>query len=107
MRRNVRQEVPRAFCEGEANGSKPLDQKIDNAEWGIHLENLGRETSKLFEAFHMEIGSVTAEAVAPNMKEMFTPPLVAEMDIQPWREMVKTLANFLTEEQKRNKVIVE
>ncbi|KAL2632923.1 hypothetical protein R1flu_004402 [Riccia fluitans] len=102
-----KEEVPCAFCEGEASGSKPLDQKIDYAEWEICLENLGRETSKLFEAFHVEIGSVTMEAVARNMKEMFTPPPVAKTDIQPWREMVKTLANFLTEEQKRNKVIVE
>ncbi|KAL2613908.1 hypothetical protein R1flu_025600 [Riccia fluitans] len=29
-------EVPRAFCEGEASGSKPLDLKLDFAEWGTH-----------------------------------------------------------------------
>ncbi|KAL2614150.1 hypothetical protein R1flu_025842 [Riccia fluitans] len=102
-----KEEVPRAFCEGEANRSKPLDQKIDYDEWGIHLESLGHETSKLFEAFHVEVGSVTAEAVARNMKEMFAPPSVAKADIQPLKEMVKNLAKLLTEEQKRNKEIIE
>ncbi|KAL2653382.1 hypothetical protein R1flu_021510 [Riccia fluitans] len=102
-----KEEVPRAFCEGEANGSKPLDQKIDYVEWGNRVESLGHETSKLFEAFHVEIGSVTAEAMARNMKEMFALPPVVIADIQPWKEMVKTLANFLTEEKKRTKVIVE
>ncbi|KAL2609978.1 hypothetical protein R1flu_028551 [Riccia fluitans] len=102
-----KEEVPRAFCEGEASGSKPLDQKIDYAKWGIRLESLGHETSKLFEAFHVEVGSVIAEAVARNMKEMFAPPPVAEADIQPWKEMVKALTNLLTEEQKSTKAIVE
>ncbi|KAL2612023.1 hypothetical protein R1flu_023715 [Riccia fluitans] len=91
----------------EASGSKPLDLKIDYDEWGIRLESLGHETSKLFEAFHMEVGSVTTEAVARNMREMFAPPPVAEADLQPWKEMVKNLANFLTKDQKRNKAIVE
>ncbi|KAL2630905.1 hypothetical protein R1flu_015591 [Riccia fluitans] len=76
-----KEEIPRAFCKGEANRSKPLDQKIDYAEWGIHVESLGRETSKLFEVFHVEIGSVTPEAMARNMKEMFALPPVAEADI--------------------------
>ncbi|KAL2636287.1 hypothetical protein R1flu_007766 [Riccia fluitans] len=71
-----KEEVPRAFCEDKASRSKPLDQKLDYDEWGIRLESLGHEISKLFEAFHMEIGSVTAEAVARNMKEMFAPPPV-------------------------------
>ncbi|KAL2641465.1 hypothetical protein R1flu_009052 [Riccia fluitans] len=76
MRRKFKEpkeEVPSTFCEGEVSGSKPLDQKItiDYDEWGICLESLRRETSKLFEAFHMEVGSVTAEAVAWNMKEIF------------------------------------
>ncbi|KAL2644537.1 hypothetical protein R1flu_012124 [Riccia fluitans] len=102
-----KEEVPRAFCEGEANGSKPLGQKIDYAEWKNRVESLGRETSKLFEAFHVEIGNVTTEAMARNMKGMFAPPPVAEADIQPWREMVKTLASLLTEEQKRTRAIVE
>ncbi|KAL2653412.1 hypothetical protein R1flu_021540 [Riccia fluitans] len=102
-----KEEVPHAFCEGEPSGSKPLEQKIDYVEWGIRVENLGRETSKLFEAFHVEIGSVIAEAVAQNMKEMFAPPPVVEADIQPWREMMKNLATLLTEEQKRTKVVVE
>ncbi|KAL2620034.1 hypothetical protein R1flu_000239 [Riccia fluitans] len=75
------EEVPRVFCEGEASGSKPLDQKLDFAEWGNRVESFGRETSRLFEAFHMEIGSVTAEAVAQNMKEMFVPPPVVETDV--------------------------
>ncbi|KAL2610460.1 hypothetical protein R1flu_029033 [Riccia fluitans] len=91
----------------EASGSKLLDQKINYADWGIYLENLGRETSKLFEAFHVEIGSVTVEAMARNMKEMFAPPPIAEADIKPWKEMVKNLARLLTEKQKRNKVIIE
>ncbi|KAL2629035.1 hypothetical protein R1flu_013721 [Riccia fluitans] len=83
----------------EANRSKPLDLKIDYDEWGIHLESLGRETLKLFKAFHVEVGSVIAEAVARNMKEMFAPPLVAKADIQLWREMMKNLAKLLREEQ--------
>ncbi|KAL2653184.1 hypothetical protein R1flu_021312 [Riccia fluitans] len=103
------EEVSRTFCEGEASKSKPLDQKItiDYDEWGIRLESLGRETLKLFEAFHVEVGSVTAEAVAQNMKEIFAPSPVAEVDIQPWKKMVKILIKLLTEEQKKNKVIVE
>ncbi|KAL2643238.1 hypothetical protein R1flu_010825 [Riccia fluitans] len=100
-------EVPCVFCEGEASGSKPLDQKFDFAEWRNCVENLGRETSRLFEAFHVEIGSVTAEAVAWNMKEMFAPPPVIEMDLQPWKKMVRNLANLLTEDQRRTKAVVE
>ncbi|KAL2612773.1 hypothetical protein R1flu_024465 [Riccia fluitans] len=65
----------------KASGSKPLDLKIDYDEWGICLESLGHETSKLFEAFHVEVSIVIAEAVARNMKEMFAPPPVAEADI--------------------------
>ncbi|KAL2628961.1 hypothetical protein R1flu_013647 [Riccia fluitans] len=80
---------------------------IDNDEWGIRLESLGHETLKLFEAFHVEVGSVTTEAMARNMKEIFAPPLVVEADIQPWKEIVKNLIKLLTEEQKRNKEIVE
>ncbi|KAL2613229.1 hypothetical protein R1flu_024921 [Riccia fluitans] len=101
------EEVPRTFCEGEASGSKPLDQKIDYDEWKIHLESLGRETSKLFEAFHVEVGNVTMEAVARNMREMFAPPPIAEVDIKPWKEMVKNLITLLTAEQKKNKDVVE
>ncbi|KAL2609977.1 hypothetical protein R1flu_028550 [Riccia fluitans] len=48
----------------KSSGSKPLDQKLDFAEWGNHMESLGHETSRLFEVFHMEIGNVTTEAVA-------------------------------------------
>ncbi|KAL2652105.1 hypothetical protein R1flu_020233 [Riccia fluitans] len=59
-----KEEVPRAFCEGEASGSKPLNQKIDYAEWRNRVESLGHETSLLFDAFHVEVGSVTTEAVA-------------------------------------------
>ncbi|KAL2651107.1 hypothetical protein R1flu_019235 [Riccia fluitans] len=33
-----KEEVPHGCCEGEANGSKLLDQKIDYDEWGIRLE---------------------------------------------------------------------
>ncbi|KAL2610964.1 hypothetical protein R1flu_022656 [Riccia fluitans] len=46
------------------------------------------------------------EAVACNMKEIFAPPPVAEVDIQLWKEMVKNLIKFLTEEQKKNKEVV-
>ncbi|KAL2641972.1 hypothetical protein R1flu_009559 [Riccia fluitans] len=35
-----KEEVPHACCEGEARGSKLLDQKIDYNEWGIRLESL-------------------------------------------------------------------
>ncbi|KAL2644197.1 hypothetical protein R1flu_011784 [Riccia fluitans] len=103
------EEVPCTFCEGEASGSKPLAQKrtMDYDDWGIHLESLGRETPKLFEAFHVEVGSVTAEAVARNMKEIFAPPLVVEVDIQPSKEMVKNMIKLLKAEQKKNKDVVE
>ncbi|KAL2641558.1 hypothetical protein R1flu_009145 [Riccia fluitans] len=96
-------EVPRAFCKGEASGSKPLDLKTDFAEWGNCVESFSRETSRLFEAFHVEFESVTAEVVAQNLKEMFAPPPVVETDLQPWKEMVRTLADLLTEEQKKMK----
>ncbi|KAL2642521.1 hypothetical protein R1flu_010108 [Riccia fluitans] len=72
------EEIPCLFSEGKASRSKPLDQKIDFAEWGNHVESFSHETSKLFEVFHVEIGSVIAEAMAQNMKEMFAPPLVVE-----------------------------
>ncbi|KAL2643382.1 hypothetical protein R1flu_010969 [Riccia fluitans] len=57
-------EVPHVFCDGEASGSKPLDQKLDFAKWRNRVESLGHETSRLFEVFHVEIGSVTTEVVA-------------------------------------------
>ncbi|KAL2624217.1 hypothetical protein R1flu_008462 [Riccia fluitans] len=100
-------EVPRAFCEGEASGSKPLDLKLDFAEWGNRVVSFSRETSRLLEAFHVEFGSVTAEVVAQNLKEMFAPPPVVETDLQPWKEMVQTLADLLTEEQKKIKLVAE
>ncbi|KAL2642545.1 hypothetical protein R1flu_010132 [Riccia fluitans] len=100
-------EVSRVFCEGEASGSKPLDLKVDFAEWGNRVESFNRETGRLFEVFHVEFGSVTAEAVARNLKEMFAPPPVVETDLQPWKEMVRTLVDLLTEEQKRIKLVVE
>ncbi|KAL2608312.1 hypothetical protein R1flu_026885 [Riccia fluitans] len=100
-------EVPCVFCEGEASGSKPLDLKLDFAEWGNRVESFGRETSRLFEVFHVEIGSVTAEAVARNLKEMFTPPPIVETDLQPWKKMVRNLIDLLTKEQKRIKLVVE
>ncbi|KAL2624357.1 hypothetical protein R1flu_008602 [Riccia fluitans] len=104
-----KEEVPRTACEGEASGSKPLAQKItvDYDDWEIFLESLGRETSKLFEAFHVEDGNVTVEEIAHNMKEIFAPPLVVEVDIQPWKEMVKNMIKLLTAEQKKNKDVVE
>ncbi|KAL2635684.1 hypothetical protein R1flu_007163 [Riccia fluitans] len=77
------EEVSCIACEGEASGSKPLAQKItvDYDDWGICLESLGRETLKLFEAFHVEVGSVTTKAMARNMKEIFAPPPIVEVDI--------------------------
>ncbi|KAL2628762.1 hypothetical protein R1flu_013448 [Riccia fluitans] len=75
------EEVPCVFCEGEASGSKPLEPKLDFAEWGNCVESLGHETSRLLEAFYMEIGSVITKAVARNMKEMFAPPPVVETDL--------------------------
>ncbi|KAL2610296.1 hypothetical protein R1flu_028869 [Riccia fluitans] len=101
------EEVSCVFCEGEASGSKPLGQKLDFAEWGDRVENLGLETSRLFEAFHVEIGSVTVEAVARNMKEMFAPPPAVETDLQLWKETVRNLPTLLTEEQRRTKAVVE
>ncbi|KAL2628998.1 hypothetical protein R1flu_013684 [Riccia fluitans] len=95
------EEVPRAFCEGEASGSNPLDLKTDFAEWGNRVLSFTRETGRLLEAFHVKFGSVTAEGVARNLKEMFSPPPVVETDLQPWKEMVRTLADLLTEEQKK------
>ncbi|KAL2611991.1 hypothetical protein R1flu_023683 [Riccia fluitans] len=100
-------EVPHVFYEGEASGSKQLDLKLDFAEWGNHVESFSRETGRLFEAFHVEFGSVTTEAVARNLKEMFAPPPIVETDLQPWKEMVRTLVDLLTEEQKKIKLVVE
>ncbi|KAL2632722.1 hypothetical protein R1flu_004201 [Riccia fluitans] len=91
----------------EASKSKPLGQKVDFAEWGNRVESFGHETSKLFEPFHVENGSVTMEAVVRNMKEMFTPPPVVETNLQPWKEMVRNLVDLLTEEQKRIKAVIE
>ncbi|KAL2644785.1 hypothetical protein R1flu_012372 [Riccia fluitans] len=104
-----KEEVPLTFCEGEASRSKPLAQKrtVDYDDWGICLESLGHETSKLFDAFHVEVGSVTTEVVAWNMKEIFAPPHVVEVVIQLWKEMVKNLVKLLMEKQKKNKGIVE
>ncbi|KAL2609613.1 hypothetical protein R1flu_028186 [Riccia fluitans] len=84
-KKEPKEEVPRVFCDGEASRSKPLDQKLDFAEWGNRVESLGGETYRLFKVFHVEIGSVTTEAVARNMKEMFAPPPVVETDLQPWK----------------------
>ncbi|KAL2632747.1 hypothetical protein R1flu_004226 [Riccia fluitans] len=92
-------EVPHVFCEDKASGSKSLDHKLDFAKWGNHVESLGRETSRLFEVFHMEIRSVTTKAMARNMKEMFALPSVVETDLQPWKEMVRNLATLLMKEK--------
>ncbi|KAL2654043.1 hypothetical protein R1flu_022171 [Riccia fluitans] len=100
-------EIPRVICEDEASGSKPLDLKVDFVEWGNRVESFSRETFRLFEAFHIEIGSVIAEAVAWNLTKMFAPPPVVETDLQPWKEMVSTLVDLLAEEQKRIKLVVE
>ncbi|KAL2602987.1 hypothetical protein R1flu_013132 [Riccia fluitans] len=61
-------EIPSVFCEGEASG-------------------------KLLEAFHVEIGSMTAEAVARNMKEMFVSHhhRLFSVIFRPWKEMVRNL----------------
>ncbi|KAL2620243.1 hypothetical protein R1flu_000448 [Riccia fluitans] len=82
------EEVPRVFCEGEASGSKPLNLKLDFAEWGKRVESFSRETARLFEAFHVESRSVTREVVALNLKKMFNPPSIVKTDLQPWKEMV-------------------
>ncbi|KAL2612898.1 hypothetical protein R1flu_024590 [Riccia fluitans] len=89
--------------------SKPLDKKmtVDYHDWGVHLESLGWKTSKRFKAFHMEVGSVTTEAIVQNMEQIFAPPLVAEVDIQPWKKMVKNLIKLLREEQKKNWEVIE
>ncbi|KAL2628679.1 hypothetical protein R1flu_013365 [Riccia fluitans] len=100
-------EVPRAFCEGEESGSKPLDLKLNFAKLGNHVVSFSRETGRLLEAFHVEFGSMTAEVVARNLKEMSTPPPIVETDLQLWKEMVKTLVDLLTEEQKKIKLVVE
>ncbi|KAL2632727.1 hypothetical protein R1flu_004206 [Riccia fluitans] len=105
--KKLEEEVPHVFCEGEASGSKPLGQKVDFVEWGNHVESFGHETSRLFEAFHVETRSVSTEAVAWNMKEMFAPPSVVETELQLWKEMVRNLADFLTEEQKKIKEVIE
>ncbi|KAL2622879.1 hypothetical protein R1flu_003084 [Riccia fluitans] len=68
--KELKEEIPHTAWEGEASGSKLLDRKttVDYRDWGVRLESLGWETSKLFEAFHIEVGSVIAEAVALNME---------------------------------------
>ncbi|KAL2650163.1 hypothetical protein R1flu_018291 [Riccia fluitans] len=70
--KELMEEIPHIAWEGEASGSKPLEQKtmMDYHDWGVRLESLGWETSKLFEAFHVEVGSVTTEAVARNMEQI-------------------------------------
>ncbi|KAL2622992.1 hypothetical protein R1flu_003197 [Riccia fluitans] len=104
-----KKEFPHTTWEGEASRNKLLDKKmkVDYKEWGVHLQNLGRETSKLFEAFHVEVGNVTVEAVARNMEQIFAPPPVVEVDIQPWKDMVKNLINLLTAEENKNRKVVE
>ncbi|KAL2610122.1 hypothetical protein R1flu_028695 [Riccia fluitans] len=103
------EEVPHTVCEGKASGSKPLALKrtVDYDDWGIRLESLGWETSKLFEAFHVEVGNVIAEVMARIMKEIFTASPMVEVDIQLWKEMVKNMIKLLTVEQKKNKDVVE
>ncbi|KAL2613575.1 hypothetical protein R1flu_025267 [Riccia fluitans] len=99
-----KEEFPHTTCEGEASGSKSLDMKtmVDYNDWGVRLQNLGLEILKLFEAFHVEVGSVTTEAIAWNMEQLFALPPVVVVDIQPWKEMVKNLINLLKAEQKKN-----
>ncbi|KAL2644856.1 hypothetical protein R1flu_012443 [Riccia fluitans] len=94
---------------GEASGRKLLDKKttVNFNEWGVRLQNLGRETSKLFEAFHVDVASVTMETMARNMEQSFAPPPVVEIDIQPWKEMMKNLINLLMAKQKKNREVVE
>ncbi|KAL2608087.1 hypothetical protein R1flu_026660 [Riccia fluitans] len=65
--KELEEEVPHVFCEGEASGSKPLDLKLDFAEWENRVENFSHETARLFEAFHVEFGSVTSEVMAQNL----------------------------------------
>ncbi|KAL2643753.1 hypothetical protein R1flu_011340 [Riccia fluitans] len=64
-----KEEFPPTAWVGEASRSKPLDKKttVDFNKWGVHLQNLGWKTLKLFKAFHMEVGSVIAEAMTRNM----------------------------------------
>ncbi|KAL2611392.1 hypothetical protein R1flu_023084 [Riccia fluitans] len=81
--KELEEEIPRVFCEGEASGSKSLDLKFDFAKWRNHVESFSHETARLFEAFQVEFGSVTAKAMARNLKEMFAPPPVVESDLQP------------------------
>ncbi|KAL2611041.1 hypothetical protein R1flu_022733 [Riccia fluitans] len=99
--------IPHVFCEDEASGSKSLDLKLDFSEWKNCVESFNRETARLFEAFHVEFGSVTTEAVARNLKEMFAPPPVDKTDLQPWKEMVRNLVDLLMEERKRIKLDIE
>ncbi|KAL2654117.1 hypothetical protein R1flu_022245 [Riccia fluitans] len=54
-----------------------------------------------------EVPRVFSEVVARNLKEMFAPPPIVETDLQPWKEMVITLIDLLTEEQKKIKLVVE
>ncbi|KAL2645520.1 hypothetical protein R1flu_013107 [Riccia fluitans] len=91
-------EIPHTTWEGEASGSKLLEQKttMNYHDWGVCLKSFGWETSKLFKAFHVEVGSMTMEAITRNMEQVFAPPPVMEVDIQPWKEMVKNLIKLLT-----------
>ncbi|KAL2635289.1 hypothetical protein R1flu_006768 [Riccia fluitans] len=47
------------------------------------------------------------QVVARNLRKMFTPPPTVETDLQPWKEMVRTLVDLLIEERKRIKLVVE
>ncbi|KAL2624345.1 hypothetical protein R1flu_008590 [Riccia fluitans] len=51
--KEMKGESPNAAWIGEASGSKPLDtkMKVNFNEWRVLFQNLGQETSKLFEAF--------------------------------------------------------
>ncbi|KAL2635856.1 hypothetical protein R1flu_007335 [Riccia fluitans] len=70
--KETKRESPSAAWIEEASGSKPLDTKKPGNfnEWGV-LQNLGRKTSKFFEALHVNVTSITAEEVARNMEKIF------------------------------------
>ncbi|KAL2623797.1 hypothetical protein R1flu_008042 [Riccia fluitans] len=62
-------EFPNATWIGEASRSKPLDMRraVNFNEWEVLLHNLGRETSKLFKALHVNVTNISTEEVGCNL----------------------------------------
>ncbi|KAL2651480.1 hypothetical protein R1flu_019608 [Riccia fluitans] len=76
----AKDESPNATWIGEASRSKLHDMTmaVTFKKWGIVLHNLGRETSKLFEDFLVNINELSPKEVAHNLERISTPPPAVE-----------------------------